>query len=560
MPSRGFDVDTVNLESLFGSWKKALSVPLYQRRFDWQREQVEQLWQDITEAHIRGASDYFLGTIVLVETPPDKLEIIDGQQRLATLAMLLAAIRNVLADNSSPESRRASSKLGDLIIRSDLSGSNTYPVLTLGQEDKEPFYRYVQLTPGDPSHLNLEASTPKAKPGRPRTRIRDAFELFFKFTQAHGQTLSSDAKATQLIKLAEFVITNVTLISIIVDDDADAYMIFESLNARGLDLSVADLLKNHLFGRAQMNELENVSTAWGLFMDALDNYSTSRFLRYYWLSNYQFVTERTLYERIKAHLKEKSVSSYDFVTKLFDSATVFVNLVHPQYSDLVDLDLRDLSAMRVTQGLPFLLAAKELSSQKDFNFAVRIVESLAVRNIIVGGRNPNELERKFSEWAKELRQGSKMTKIAKDARDSLLGDKDFVEDFSQLHVLSTPHARYLLRKIEWHKNKETQMAASGVEIEHVLPQHPDEDWTSVMGGDKDEVLDASTRLGNLTLLDEKLNRKAAARPFVEKRDKYYRKSKIDMTQKLCGYENWTLEKIDERQKGMAEIAKEIWTF
>src|SRR3989304_3656819 len=126
MSSKRFFPGTANLDEIFGRTASQLRVPAYQRRFAWNhRQEVTQLWQDLQDAFRGKADEYFLGTIVLNETPQaGVLEIIDGQQRLATLTMILGALRNKLASLGTTHSAasQASSKLHDYIVRTDLKG------------------------------------------------------------------------------------------------------------------------------------------------------------------------------------------------------------------------------------------------------------------------------------------------------------------------------------------------------------------------------------------------------------------------------------------------------
>lgn len=566
MPSRRFSPGSANLDELFGRTAPLLRVPRYQRRFAWNhRQEVTQLWQDLRDAFERSADEYFLGTIVLAPTQQlGVLEIIDGQQRLATLTMILAAIRNKLAPLGTDyaDALEASRRLHELIVRTDLRGRPQYEVLTLSQYDQDSFRRYVQLRPGQSGHVAVDAGLPQPRPGRPPTnRVREAFKQIAELVDEWVQGLPAERQIDMLASFAEYVLTRVTHITITVTEDTDAFTLFETVNYRGLDLSVADLLKNHLFGLAKTERsIEELTNLWTSLVTQLEDHEITRFLRYFWLSRHGHATEKDLYPRIKEHIRRSSVDPRDFLSSLNDHAATFATLVTPKDDEPCALDLRDLQAMRMTQGIPFLMAAKEELDETGFRLAVRIVETLSIRNTLVGKRNPNELERRFGEWARQLRDGRSISEIASAARDLMINDDEFEEGFKDLSELSTPQARYLLRKIAWFGDTETQIASAGVDIEHILPQNPSDEWIRYMGGNEEDVRAASKRLGNLTLLSERLNRRAAARPFEEKRDNYYSKSRISITQSLREYPRWTFATITERQARFANLAKQIWSL
>ena len=566
MVSDRFQPDTANLERLFGGSSPKLRVPMYQRRFAWNHNQeIQELLEDIKNAKLQDVGDYFLGTIVLNRAASEELEVIDGQQRLASLTMLLAAIRNHLTPLAahSHEASAASNNLNGYINRTDLRGRPLDPVLTLGPYDKESFNRYVQLRPGEPSHLALDASLPQSRPGRPRhNKIREAFR---QITSAIGELIKGcgpDEQIERLASLADFVLHRLTHITITVADDVDAFTLFETVNYRGLDLSTADLLKNHLFGLVShsgstQDQIGELNTQWESIMATLEGQEITRFLRYYWLSRFSHITAKDLYGQIKQWLRVEQVTPIDFLVELNDQAVMFDSLVNPKDADPCALELRDLRDMRMTQGLPLLMAAKEECDDSAFKRFVNLVESLAIRNTLVGKRNPNELERNFGTWARRLRTDKNLSLIYDEASNLCVSDDEFMEGFQELSDLSIPQARYILRKIEWSGNQETQLASTGVEVEHILPQSVDPSWKTYFGESEEDLGDARQRLGNLTLLDGKLNKSAAAKLFDEKKDRY-RSSNISMTRDLADLPGWSYQTIVDRQKNFAEKAKSIW--
>ncbi len=226
-------------------------------------------------------------------------------------------------------------------------------------------------------------------------------------------------------------------------------------------------------------------------------------------------------------------------------------------------ELKDLREMGILQHLPLLLAAKgENLSDKHFSALVSVCENVTMRYLIVGDRNPNLLETKYSEWAIRLRQeGAKaIASIYREAQELCPRDEEFKDGFKSLSELKTVTARYILRKINEYLSG-TEMKVVGpqeVQVEHVLPQNPSDEWKPLFPNDK-EARQFAERLGNLTLLDGKRNKSIANRGFDVKRSRYA-ESQIKITRDLCAKTVWDADAIEERQNQFAELALKIWAF
>ncbi|MBI4234079.1 MAG: DUF262 domain-containing protein [Chloroflexi bacterium] len=553
-----FDVDAVSVQELFGNIANRFTVPRYQRRYAWDDEHVETLCSDIWEAVQAKEDDYFLGALVLSKTENGHLETIDGQQRLATVTTLLAVLRDKF---HQLELKDAAQKLQEYIIRTDLR-SNEIPVLTLGALDAEDFYKYVQLPLTHPQREAPGTKKPIGRPGRPpKNFVRNAYDLLSKWAEESVAALDSPKKQETLLTLADFVMRKLTFISTEVASDDQAYIIFETLNDRGLDLSIADLLKNHLFSLAAKlgpAELDTVSVLWQQLTTTMEGVALPKFLRHHWLSHHGVVTQRKLYTALKEHLKKAKKVPRSFLNELITDAQIYARLVAPKQEDLEALTLRDLNLMGVTQHLPFLLAAKQALKEKQFSEIVKLVESLTMRYLVVGNQNPNKLERSYSEWAILIRRGGTGDGLQAKANDLLTQVPSFEEGFKSLTNLPPAHVRYILRKIEEHKtSKELTIAWSGVEIEHILPQTPSDAWVEAIGLPQKVVEQLSSKLGNLTLLSKPLNKKVSNKPFQIKLQ-HYKQTKIKITQDLERFNSWDNQTIEQRQSEFAALAMSLW--
>lgn len=214
-----------------------LAVPVNQREYSWEAEHVEELFSDFANAIATNKATYFLGTIVLTRGAADIPEVSDGQQRLATATILLAAIRDHFV--SQDDLKRAQSIEQDFLQTTDLETTATVPKLMLNVDDNEFFTKYVTATPGTQdrkiaptkdSHFRIQKATELA-----RQHVREILEPY-----------KEPARISRLLEWVKFIRDGAQVIVLRVPDHLNAFMMFETLNDRGLKASQADLLKNHL--------------------------------------------------------------------------------------------------------------------------------------------------------------------------------------------------------------------------------------------------------------------------------------------------------------------------
>ncbi len=229
------------LANVLKSW--TLRVPTYQRAYSWTLTNVEQFWDDLAEAR-SGSRNYFLGTLVMSKQDQDSgfSEVIDGQQRLATCCLLLAAIE--VAYREQGDKKGADSIRSDFISSYNRVDTADLFRLTLSNEDHNYYKDLIcQKQPETmrESHRLLEQAY-KLLLGRVMGDVEE-----------HGPKVLSE--------WADFLERQAEVVVVEVSEEADAFLIFETLNDRGLDLSVADLLKNYLFGRSDKH-IDPVRDSW----------------------------------------------------------------------------------------------------------------------------------------------------------------------------------------------------------------------------------------------------------------------------------------------------------
>ena len=229
-------VDKINIE-LIGIGRallnKMLAVPFYQRSYAWEDKHVLDLFSDVISTIEKGESEYFLGTIVTTKNDTPRPEVVDGQQRLATVTILLAAIRDYFTNNN--DNARASNVTLRYLYTQNLTTLDTIPKLRLNDADNDFFLKRI-LTPPDSPERAIEPSKESHK------KISRAATLAKEFIERTALAPNPTARLASIVD--DFLTDSLKVIWVSVPDDANAFTIFETLNDRGLALAISDLLKN----------------------------------------------------------------------------------------------------------------------------------------------------------------------------------------------------------------------------------------------------------------------------------------------------------------------------
>src|SRR5262245_52485911 len=272
-----------------------LAVPPYQRSYAWTDKNVQDLYQDVATAIARNDTEYFLGSIVVTKGEGTRSEVVDGQQRLATTTALIAAIRDYFL--KAKETGRAETIEQEYLFTRELKSQEIVSKLQLNEIDNDFFLKRI-LTRSD------AADRKTAKPTREsHERLENAAQLAAKFVKQ----LSEQTKTPSdfLIQWIDYLRNQVKVIWVQVPDEANAFTIFETLNDRGLDLAVSDILKNYLFHRSE-DRLKETQQRWiamtGILEAAESEAVVVAYIRHLWSARNGLVRERDLYERIKQRI------------------------------------------------------------------------------------------------------------------------------------------------------------------------------------------------------------------------------------------------------------------
>ncbi len=531
-----------------------LSVPLYQRSYAWEESHVSDLYDDLLTSIRNSEDEYFIGSLV-VSSGTERDEVVDGQQRLATISILLAAIRDYFYKIDDTE--RAEDIQNQYLSSRDRRSQEVIPSLKLNNNDNNFFYNRIIL------HPPISSDATRAS----HDRIIKAYKIARKKIDAYVATVNNPVDS--LLDLCDFVDDHLKIILVKVPNHANAFTIFETLNDRGLELAISDLLKNFLLGQAD-NRLSEVQENWSKMYSLLENTENEElvvtFLRQFWSSKYGLTRERDLYKKIKEKITSKQ-RAIDFSNELEAAAKIYVALIDTSngfwndYSYSSKNHMSTLNLFRMTQLRSLLLAIVSKFNKGEVEKSLKFLVSASVRFLIYGGLGGGALEVQFSDRAKDVSNGDiKNTNELKEKLGKVIpSDTQFKEAFKSAAVSKQYLARYYLmtleKKAKGEENPEFVPNAdtSAVNLEHVLPKTPDSSW-SINPDDHRAYL---KRLGNLAIMSTRLNNEIGNSSFESKKP-YFKDSGFILTKEIADKENWTITEINERQDRLANLAIETW--
>ncbi|MBQ0994847.1 DUF262 domain-containing protein [Micromonospora sp. H61] len=566
-----YTIDSIGLGALLA--QRRFGVPTYQRAFAWGsgegRDEVEDFWNDLLEAFESKSDEaYFLGTVVLSEnsdyvetdTVISRSFIIDGQQRLTTTFLLLLAVRDAFKQR---DDNRSSDIEQQYIASRDLRTRQVESRLQLGATDNE----YLQtLIEGSPKPLDRQAP--------PSHKLLAKGLNFLKAKVEEDAANAGAAWAARLVDWVEFIHERALVITVTVPTESDAFLIFETLNDRGIDLTIADLTKNYIFSRAggRLSECHERWIATTSYIEQATGTGSkfTDFLRYYFTSQQGSTREREIFVRVKNRKLTTAADAVAFSDELKMAARAYSRLlgadptywpsIHPEAASYVEA-LRILEVERLR---PVLLAAMLKFPNAQLKALLKLAVSAAVRMRISKTAEGSKADRAISEVAQAISQGktTKAAAVISQLGEILPSDEQFRNDFATAAVRRPSYARYYLRSLEIQNNQPRKIPefvanpnAGELNLEHVLPQSAGAEWDSYIP--RDRHTEYAYRLGNQVLLRATENKSIGNSAFAEKRP-ILAASSLSLTQTVGDKEDWTMEEIEARQRMLADLAIEFW--
>lgn len=551
------ETSTESFNDIIGNGK-IYFVPPYQRDYSWKVDHWEDLWADIISI-VDKDNVHYMGSIVLQDQGEKKYNVIDGQQRLATLTLVvlatIRALQNLVEKGVDKENNEERIKLlSNKFLGDKDPGSLTYSAKLKLNENNNSFFQ---------SHLLVFRPPLNEKKLSDSDRLLwNAYKFFLDKIAKHFENTTNGEQIANF--LHKDVSEKLKFIQIVVQNELSAYTVFETLNYRGERLTVSDLLKNFLFSLATKSDLQHVKEKWKRTVDiiGLDKFPT--FLRHYWISKHKLISEKHLFKSLKESVTT-SIQVIDLLDELEKNAQLYDALTNPSdklWSGRREIKkrIRELELFKERQALPILLASHNNLSPEEFEKILRLVSVITFRYTVIAGLHTNLKEDVYNKASVKISNGelNDAVSIAKEVRALYPSDKDFKNDFSTVSIITTRNkklVRYILFELE-NQISETNndFEDNPGTIEHILPENSEGEWLINFPSTIQESL--VYRLGNYTLLEDDKNRACGRKNFNEKKI-IYATSQYVMTQQIVAHE-WTVNTLEDRQTRMANTASAVW--
>jgi hypothetical protein len=523
-------------------------IPAYQRPYSWEKGNVEQLLDDVWEAYEGNDEEYFIGSLITIEREKGRLyDVVDGQQRLTTLNLIFARLRDAVDEP-------AKSELGRRVLpRNALTGEEETPRLTLRQRDQSFFRKFVLSGEKIPDAIRKDIIKDQ---DAPKQRIAENLEAIDDFIAQHEQ------KTLKLF--ANYLLSRVYVVFVTTASLQSAYRLFNVLNARGMALSNADLIKNMLFAglggdAARSSELDE---AWLELEEQIGIERLDQFLAHHRSSIVATKARKTLHEEF-APLIEASATPFAFLDELNTSARNYLRILRNDFgTPAARRAVRSLRRVAFEEWIPpllaFLNAPVEGVTEETF---VDLLERITYQNWIRRLAFTARLTAYF-----QLITAIRARKTGDDIR-AIFRTNSNDDEFRTLldgEVYGRPFAQAVLLRLEEADQDESVTKDFGgkITIEHVLPQALKDPYWRERFSDDDHRLWLH-RLGNLALLAGIKNYKAKFYSFDRKKEIFAKKNdkvSFDTTKPILAADHWTKDQLVTRQTDLVERARRIWSL
>lgn len=574
--------EEIYIRDLFGP-KYLFEIPNFQRPFSWYQDKFQQLFDDVKDAlrsnqerystKLEDYEPYFLGAIILwtKELKDDnsgKYYIIDGQQRLASLAILYAVLRD-LTPREETKNYLHKGIIQEKVEDAGLEES----VRILVRENDRDFFKNFVLNKGGTAEIG---SVNKKDLSQTKQHMAEAVETFSNgFRDEKGQV---DLQLLQ--DYIKYLLQKVVVVVVRTSSLPSAFRLFNVVNTRGMSLTNADLLKNENLSPLSESESQHYTKVWETVEEDLDPDTLESLIGYMRSIKLKEKASKTIYEEFTEKIFKNNA---EFKGKKFIE---YLKTIADIYKDKIDSaqistanaseEIYYFNLMSVMKNfLPFddWMAAVIRFSEKfpDDSYLLKFLKTFE-RSIVIDWV-------RGASFTQRLLRVYKVIKLIEDkaSPDEILHDPifeaeviakgvDFEKklDATDFYGRGNPAIpRYVLLRVEIERkdNLSKKVSYTGsVTVEHILPRTPtDPYWT--IRFDKLAILENTNRLGNLVLLNQSRNSAASNKPFPEKvKDYFQKKSDFDVTNELKSLQEWRLNLLEERHNNLKREAMSIWNL
>jgi len=555
-----------DIESLLdGSY---FHIPRFQRPYSWDDENINDFWNDLI---VNKGEDYFIGSMVVYKKSKQQYGVVDGQQRLTTITILLCVLRDEFAKLGNEDLAKG---LHQLIERKDRNNVNEYVLKT---ETSFPYFQeHIQKFSDPEVETTIHAE---------ENNLKNAHTVFKGLVMSALTAIDSDTTIpadkkieTKINKLIEVrnAVLNLNVIFVTLDNEDDAYVIFETLNTRGKDLALTDLVKNHFSKHLKaQGAVDHTKIKWKQMLETIHHssadISSDDFIYHFWASRYESVPLKKLFPKVRKEITKTNAK--DYLDALLSDAKIYRSIHETSYVwDKNEVEasrsLASLQLFKLSQPTPAVLSLVRAYRNNVIKFAklrdtLNAIEKFHfVFTAVTSSRSSGGISAMYSSFARKLYE-AKNPQNASDEIHALIAklrDKrpsfdEFKVAFKEIYYTNSNSkqknlVRYILRKFSEHYLYKYPVDFDDLTIEHIHPQSK----SNEAGWDENAV----GRLGNLIFLDQKINGQLDTKTFKEKLSLLETQG-YSVPSFLKGKTSWDVSDVESHTEEMAQVAyNNIW--
>ncbi|MDD9156295.1 DUF262 and DUF1524 domain-containing protein [Aliivibrio sp. S4TY2] len=541
-------------------------IPIYQRQYSWTQEQCEQLWKDIVRAGTTDLEAHFIGSVVYVErglyshSDVPQLLVIDGQQRLTSTTLLIAALVSELNDRNTDDT--------PVIDGTNAKKLKKY-YLCNDAEDGDLYYKLL-LTKADDKELRAIIDDQAKHDDDATSRVIKNYQFF----KNKLNRLNNEQVSEIYLGLQKLLIVDIAL-----DRERDnPQLIFESLNSTGLDLSQADLIRNFVLMGLEPKQQNILYERYWFPMES--DFGNGE---YSWLFNQfmrDYLTLKTnkpprindVYEAFKKYVSSSHLDIEDVVADVRKHAQYYIafSLEKEKEQKLLEA-FQDVNAYKVDVSYPLILELyhdydSQILTLDEFIECVRLIENYVFRRYVCDIPT-NSLNKTFASFARSIRKSSYLESFKAElihlaSYRRFPSDTELNRCLQHKDMYNVRSRAYWLRRLENYDKKE-RISVENYTIEHILPQNKNlsSQWQQALGEEWQSIQEEYVHtIGNLTLTG--YNSELSDKFFTDKRDMDggFASSPLALNQSLRNHETWNKESIQDRSKLLADKMQTVWSY
>ncbi len=541
---------------------KNFVIPIYQRNYDWRKENCKQLFRDLKDIANDNYRSHFMGSIVNVYNQDSKNAeylIIDGQQRLTTISILLLAIHNAIVSGDIEGHGVNTNKIREEYLIDKYAEESKKIKLKPIKNDYDAFCKLFELDEENISDSNITHN----------------------YNYFYNELLNSNVTVDRIyFAIESLVIVEVELKS----GEDDPQLIFESLNSTGLALNEADKVRNFVLMKLERKIQEKYYNKYWNKIEVTTNYNVSDFLRHFLTIKLNKIPNiKDVYFTFKRYYNDNVTVLEEFLIELLEYSKIYESIKRGSFNNSKINDaVSAINQLETNVSYPFLMevfmdCSKGVITEDQCVEVVIVVRDYVFRRIIceipTNSLNKtfmtlNQDIKRHKNYSKDYAEICKYIFISKDSYQRFPDDREYRERFisRDIYNMKSKNKLYLLAQLENYNNKEKVdleglLETGDISIEHVMPQTLTDRWKEDLGPEWERIYEQHLNtIGNITLTG--YNSEMQNKPFVVKRDseKGFKESKLKLNKYIKELDSWTEENILGRAELLLNEAIKIWAY